>query len=157
MPNEIKQKYSASAAMTITLASLPSSTAGVGRQTTLVDNSVTKFERIIVFARIKLGTSPTGSRNIYFYLLRSDNDGTPSITDNAGASDAAITVKNAIPVGSALVGFTPSTGDEFRLELPINDPGPKWGIAVVHDTGANLNSTGSNHWLRWIGVNPEVQ
>lgn len=157
MANEIKSKYSTSAALTITLASLASSTASVGRQSTLIDNTTNRFQKVVIYAKIKLGTSPTADRNVTFYLIRTDNDGTEHRTDGAGTTDAALTVKNAQPIGSLYVGNSPATGDVLLGEFVVEDPGPEWGVAVVHDTGVNLDSTGSNHWVRYIGINPEVQ
>ena len=156
MPNEIKEKFATGAALTITIASLASSTTGVGQQSDVVDNTTNRFGKILLYARIRVGTTPTANRTIRFYLIRVDDNGTPHRTDGAGASDAAFTVKNAIPIGTIFVDVTTSNLDYYG-EFVINDPGPKWAIAIVHDTGVNLNSTGSNHWIRYIGVNPEVQ
>lgn len=157
MPNEIKDKFSASAALTITLASLATSTAGVGRQSTIIDNSSVKYQDILLFVKIKQGTSPTGSRGVYVYLIRDDADGTPYRSDGAGASDAGLTVQNAQLIGVLRNKTSPATGDDLYGEFLINRPGPKWAIAIVHDTGVNLDSTGSNHYARYIGMNPDVQ
>lgn len=154
MANEIRQKCSDPAALTITAASLASSTTFVGRQSTLVDNSATKYEKIILFVTLKQGTSPTGSRGAYIFTLRTDGTVYP---DGAGNDDAAITILNAEPLGALVNKASPSTGDVMSGVFILNDPGPKWGVAFYHDTGVNLDSTGSNHAFRWIGVLPEVQ
>jgi len=157
MANEIKDKFGSSAALTISPASLASSTAGVGRQSDIVDNSTARYGRLIIYAKITVGTTPTANRSIKFFLIRSDADsGTKHRTDGAGASDAGLTVKNASMVGMIYVdAATSDTG--YYTEFVIDTPGPEWGIVIVHDTGVNLNATGSNHWIRYIGVNPEVQ
>lgn len=158
MANEIKDKFSTSAALTITLASLASSTAGAGRQSTIVDNSSTRWGEILLYVLLKQGTSPTGNKGANIYLIRDDADATTAHrSDGAGASDAAITILNAPLVGRLVNKASPATGDNLYGEFVIYKPGPKWGVAVVHDTGVNLDSTGSNHWIRWIGTNPEVQ
>lgn len=158
MANEIKSKFSTPAALTISLASLSTSTSGLtGRQSTLVDNTTNRYQRVIVYVQITLGTSPTGSRAVYVRLLRSDNQGTDIITDGAGASDAALTAKNATLIGMLEDGASPATGDVLKGAFVIDDPGPEWGIHIGHDTGVNLNSTAGNHVVRYIGVNPEVQ
>jgi hypothetical protein len=154
MANEIKEKYSASAGLTITLASLASSTVLVGRQSTMIDNSTTRYQKTIIYLKIKQGTSPTGNRGVYVYGLR--GDGTLR-TDGAGASDAALTVLNAPLIGVMVNKPSPATGDTLYGEFVFDNPGPEWGIAVVHDTGVNLDSTEGNHDYNWIGVNPEVQ
>src|SRR4051812_21154817 len=84
-----------STALTITVASLATSTTGVGRQSTLVDNSTNRYGRVLVAVNIKLGTSPTASKAIYVYGIRSNKDGTAIRDDGAGASDAGWTRQNA--------------------------------------------------------------
>lgn len=154
MANEVKEKFSTSAGFTITLASLASSTGGVGRQSTIVDNTATKYRRVIVYLKIKQGTSPTGSRAVYVYGIRSD--GTLR-SDGAGASDAGITILNAPLLGTMVNKASPATGDLLYGEFVFDSPGPEWGIAIVHDTGVNLDSTEGNHDYNWVGVNPEIQ
>lgn len=156
MPNEIKELFDSSTALTITLASLASSTTGVGRQSAIVDNTSEKYQKIILYVKITVGTTPTANRTIRLYLIRDDNNDTNHRSDGAGASDAGLTVNNARPIGSILVPANTSNV-AYYAEFEIYDPGPKWGVAVVHDTGANLNATASNHWIRYVGVNPEVQ
>jgi len=158
MASEIKDKYSASAAFTITIASLASSTTFVGRQTTLIDNSTTRYSLIHVFGKFKQGTSPTGNRGVYLYAIRSDKDATtPHRSDGAGASDAGWTRANAEFIGVGRNLASPATGDLIYVEGWIVNPGPEFGVGIYHDTGVALDSTGSNSWLRWIGNNPEAQ
>ena len=156
MANEIKDKYSASAALTITLASLAN---GSARQSTLVDNTTARYQQVVVFYKITQGTSPTGNRSVRFYLVRSDNDATTEHRDfAAGTADAAWTVApNAIPVHQAANRASPATGDVLQGSFIVDLPGPEWAIAVENDTGVALNSTGGNHWVRYVGVTPEVQ
>lgn len=154
MANEIKEKFSTPAGFTITLASLASSTAGVGRQSTLIDNSTTRYRKVIVYLKVKQGTSPTGSRFVYVYGIR--GDGTIR-SDGAGASDAAFTRLNAVELGVLINKSSPATGDVLTGEFVFENPGPEWGIAIVHDTNVNLDSTEGNHDYNWVGVNPEVQ
>jgi hypothetical protein len=156
MANELKELFDASTALTITVAGLASSTTGVGRQSTIVDNTSERYQKIILYIKITVGTTPTANRTIRFYLIRDDNNGTNHRSDGAGSADAGLTVLNARPIGSILVPIN-TTDVAYYAEFEIYDPGPKWGIAVVHDTGVNLNATGSNHWIRYVGANPEVQ
>lgn len=156
MPNEIKELFDASTALTISVASLASSTTGVGRQSTIVDNTSEKYQKIILYVKITVGTTPTANRTIRLYLIRDDNNGTNHRSDGAGASDAGLTVLNARPIGSILVPVNTSNV-AYYAEFEIYDPGPKWGVAIVHDTGVNLHATAGNHWIRYVGANPEVQ
>lgn len=156
MPSEIKAKFGASTALTITLASLASSTTGVGQQTTMVDNSATKFQRVHVYFRVTTGTSPTADRAIRFFLLRGDDPTSSNIrTDNAGATDAAHTVVSADQVYAVATSGTSNIS--HRGSFTLESPGPEFGLSINHDTGVNLNATGSNHAIRVVGENPEVQ
>lgn len=145
-------KYGASTAFTITLASLASSTSGVGRQTSMVDNSTTRFRAVRVYGKFTLGTTPTGNKGVYLYALFGDANGTPHRTDGAGASDAALTVLNAPLLKVGRDKASPSTGDIVYVEGIITDPGPEFGVCVVHDTAVNLSSNGAFSWLRYIGI-----
>lgn len=156
MPNEIKDKYSSSAALTITLASLANLT---GRQSTLVDNATTKYQDLLIYVKIKMGGSAADANSIFeVFLLRSDKDATTEhVSDGAGASDAALTPLNAEPIGVIKAKSTPAANDVMYGEFLVQRPGPKWGIAVFNRMGQTLDSTGSNHWARYIGLNPDIQ
>lgn len=157
MASQILDKFSSSTAFTITIASLATSTTFVGRQTTMVDNSTTRYSLIHVFGKIKQGTSPTGNKGVYLYAIRGDGNGTAHRSDNAGASDAAWTRGNAEFIGVARNLASPATGDVLYIEAFIVNPGPEFGVGLYHDTAVNLDSTGGNSWLRWVGNNPESQ
>jgi hypothetical protein len=148
--------YNAPAAFTITLASLASSTAGVGRQSTEIDNTTNKFNRIEVSASIKLGTSPSSNAAVYLYLIRNNNDGTPIRDDGASASDAAWTQKAAQLIGVLPTGPSAATGDVLRGNFIINDPGAKWSVGVVNSSGVALDSTGGNHVMSWNGMTIDI-
>ncbi len=156
MANEIKDKFSTSSALTMTLASLAD---GGGRQSTLVDNGTARYQDLLVYVKLKTGASaPTANSVCEVYLLRGDKDATTEhVSDGAGASDAALTVLNAPLVGVMRVRSSPAAGDLLHGEFLIHRPGPKWGIAIVNRSGQALDSTGSNHWVRYVGLNPEVQ
>lgn len=157
MANKILPYFAAEATLAMTLAGLPSSTSGVGRQSDMVDNSVNRFKRIRLFIKTKLGTGPSAGKGIYFYGLRGDKNATAHRTDNAGPSDAALTIINAELIGVIGTAAAPATGDVLLKEIIFEDPGLEWGIAGYHDTGVNLDATAGNHWVRWIGEDPEVQ
>lgn len=153
MANEIKRKLGTSAAITIALESLATSTAGVGRQGTIIDNTTTLWGTVHIQVRVRLGTSPTANKGVYVYFIRDDNNG--HRTDGAGTTDAGLTVVNAELVGvGKSVG---TTGEDVYVDAVVYDPGLKWTIAVVHDTGVTTNSTAANSYAVWYGSNPEVQ
>jgi len=153
MANDILAEFGGNTNLTLTLASLASSTAGVGRQSTIVDNSTTRYQIIHLFMKITTGTTPTANRNFYIYLIKSN--GTLR-SDGAGASDAAITRLNARLLG-AIAMNSATSNVAYYGEFIIRNPGKEWGIIVVHDTGVNLNSTEGNHGYSWYGENPEIQ
>lgn len=154
MASEIKAKFGTATAFTITLASLATSTTGVGRQTTLVDNSTTRYARVLVYGKIRQGTSPTGSKGVNVHLIR--GDGTRR-SDAAGASDAAHTVLNAQPMIRAVNKAAPSTGDDIYFDFVIDEPGPEFGLSINHDTGVNLDADAGDHYVYYVGVTYEAQ
>lgn len=155
MANQILAEHGSSTALTITLASLATSTTGVGRQSTFVDNT-DNAQMIRIYFDITTGTSPTANKSIQFYLLCRDDHASPNIaTDNAGGSDAGITIVTASLVN--VVQTTNTSDTHYRGSFLIRNPGISWAIAVVHDTGVNLNSTSGNHILRYVIENQEVQ
>lgn len=151
MANEIQSKAGSRTALTITLASLASSTSGVGRQSTIVTGNVAPV--VHLYVKIRTGTSPTANRNIYAYLIKSDGT---NRTDAAGASDAAWTRTNARLLGVIRITSSSSNIDYYG-EFTIRNPGAEWGIGIVQDSGVNLNSTGGNHAIAYRTETPEVQ
>jgi len=147
----VKPKFGTSTALTITLASLASSTAGVGRQCTLVDNTTNRYDLIHLFGQITTGTSPTDGKTIYLYAIR--GDGTRR-TDGAGASDAGMTRMTARLLKTIPTDDTSEQGYEFDCLLA--SPGPEWGICVVQDTEVALNATGTNHYVYYVGEHMEA-
>jgi hypothetical protein len=158
MANKILPFFEPFASFTITVASLASSTAGVGRQSDIIDNSTNRYKRIRIFVKIKLGTSPTSAKGIYIYGIRGEKTGSALRTDGAAATDAALTILNAsliAALGNKTSGA--ATGDLVYGDFIFEDPGPEWGIAIVHDTVAALDATPGNHLLEWRGEEPEIQ
>lgn len=158
MATDILDKFAASTALTITLASLAtSSDSKTGRQSDIVDNTTVRYRDILIYVKVKQGTSPTGSKGVVVYGIRSDAHATPHRTDGAGASDAAITVLNARAIGVGGNKASPATGEEIFIDCIFHRPGPKWAIAIAHNTAVALEATPGNHWARYVGLNPEAQ
>lgn len=152
----IKETFASVASFTLTLSSLANSAVGVGRQSTLVDNTTNRYLSALISLNIKVGTTPTANSLIYIYLIRQNNDGTPIADDNAGASDAGITIINAPLLGTILVPDATSNANYRKtFDTSFLGPlGPKWGIAVVNSSGVALNSTEGAY--SWIGVTKDV-
>ena len=149
MANIIKAEHDASVALTITLASLAD---GSARQSTMVNN-LDNAQMVRIYFKVTTGTTPTDKETIEFYLLSGNLVGIR--TDNAGASDAAITIDTASIVKVIQVDTT--NDKTYRGSFLIRNPGSEWGIAVKNNTGAALNSTGGNHEITHVVENVEIQ
>jgi len=155
MANEIKDKFGTSTALTITLASLANL---AGRQSTLVDNTTNRYQDFLLFVNIKTANTPNAYSIVEVYLIRSDNDATTEHRDDgAGTSDAALTPLNCQLIGTLRSSAAPGTGEALKGSFLVHRPGPEWGVAVFNRTGQALDATGTNHWVRYMGLNPEVQ
>lgn len=146
----IRPKFSAPSQLAITLANLGSSTTGVGRQSDLVNNSVTRYDQIYLYGRFTTGTNPTAEKTIAVYLIR--GDGTRR-SDNAGASDAAITRWTASLL--KLIPTDATSNKPYSWDAVIVDPGPEWGLAIVHETVAALKNVAGDQSIYWVGSNVE--
>lgn len=131
----------AKTAFTLTLNSLANN---AGRQTTMISNASTKYPGAICHIAIKMGTTPTANSVINFYLLRGDDPAASTFrTDNAGASDAALTPVNATLIASMLISAA-STGTIYYLDFDTAVAGilgPEWGILVENRSGAALDAS----------------
>lgn len=156
MANKILPLYETFGTLTISLASLASSTTGVGRQSTIVDNSTARVKRVRIFGKVKLGASPAAGA-IFVYAIRGEKTGTAFRTDAAVATDAGLTVLNAQIIGVFATKSSPATGDVITLDCMLEDPGPEWGICIVQNTTVALDSTAGNHVIEYRGEEPEVQ
>jgi len=157
MPNELKDKFSTSTALTISLDGLAD---GAGRQSSLVDNSASRDQDVLLFVKLRADTAavPDADAVCEVYLLRGDADATGEhVSDGAGPSDAAFTPLNAPLIGVMTTSGAPSAGDVLYGEFLVHRPGPTWGVAVVNRTGQAFSSTAGDHWVRFVGLNPEVQ
>lgn len=156
MAGDIQQKFGTNGqTFTCTMASLANSSA---RQSTEVDNTSNLFQDALVMLKVKSGasgTTSTGTVNIYAYATV-DNGTTR--TENAGASDAAITL--VAPPNARLIGVvnvvanaTTYYGGPFSVAAAFNNILPaKWGIIVENKCGGALDSTENNHAKLWQGV-----
>ncbi len=159
MASEIRKKFITPADFTISLASLASSVAGVGRQSDLISNS-NNYPAAMIYLEPMTGTAPTANTFYEVYLIRAEKFTSPDyVTDGGGVSDAAITIVNAQLIGAIKVGNNANT--VFRKEIdtkPFGPLGPAWGIAIVNaGTGQNMNSTEGNHSKKYAYYVDEAQ
>ena len=155
MPNEIKAKQSAAAALTIAVEGLAN---GAGRISTQVDNKVDLFQKIYLYARIRSGATPPVLGAVYkFYLIRSDNHATQYVTEGLGLVDAAV---GSEPDNAELIMTIVTSGGAnatMYADTSFLDPGPEWSILVWNATGATVNATAIDSFLHFVGENPDVQ
>ena len=152
----IQAAYAASSNLTITLASLASSSAWLaGQQSSVVDNTSNLYLDYHLSGRFRVGTSPTSGTEIRVYVVGLLDDSTwPDVF--TGAGDAAKTV-TAAGVGTGflklaatmLVDSTTSSRDYYFGPVSVRNlfggvlPA-KFLVFVTHNTGVAADSTGGN-------------
>ena len=156
---DIKMVYAASSALTITLASLASSSTWVtGQESTAVDNTTNLYEDYLLAGKITTGTTPTTATEIRVYVVGLAEDSTyPDVfdgTDSAetwtttGIRDSAARLAGRMEVtatSNVTYWFGPvSVAALFGGTLP-----KKFVVFVAQNTAVALNATSSNHAL-WI-------
>jgi hypothetical protein len=151
-----KIEYASSSALTISPASLASSssfTAGV--ESDAVDNTTNKYLDYLLAGKITVGTTPTINTEIRVYVAALIDDSTyPDVLDgtgsaetrtSAGSTDSALVLARVLNVDATTTDraywFGPvSVASLFGGTMP-----KKFVVFVTHNTGVNLNSTGGNH------------
>jgi len=160
----IKPLYAASATITITLASLASSSSFVaGREATAIVNTSNLYDDALLSGKIRVGTTPTINTQILIYVFAALDDA-PTYPDVFDGTDSDETLTSA-GVGrgflklAAVLDVDATTSDRdypfgpvsvaqlFGGHLPT-----RWSVFVTHNTGVNLNSTGGNHFIKYDGI-----
>jgi hypothetical protein len=160
MAATFKSSYpsSSSVALTLGVASLASDTSLLaGRESNAVDNTSNLDLDHLVSGVITTGTTPTVNTTIevWAYASYKTASGTPTYPDVFDGTDSNETVTNSGIKASALrlvasiiVTATSNVAYPFAPVSIASLFGamPKfWGLFVVHNTGAALNSTAGNH------------
>lgn len=156
---DVKLATPASSALTITLASLGTSSAlTAGRESNAVDNSSNLYEDYLLGGKVTTGTTPTAGV-IEVWVVGQVED-TPTYPDVFDGTDSAETVTARDILFShgklAAVMDTGTTSDRTYWFGPISIASLFGGVVpdrfvvfVVHNTAVALNSTGSNHAI-WV-------
>jgi hypothetical protein len=156
----IKIAYAGAQALTITLASLASdSNLLAGRGSAVVDNTVNLYLDAGLSGQVTTGTSPTASKEIDVWAYAASDD-VPTYPDAITGTDAGVTITTTnilnqalVSVGSASTSSTSNEKNYFKSLSVASLFGGfyphKWGIWVVHNTVAALNSTGGNHFFNY--------
>lgn len=157
--------YAASAAITISLASIAtSSTFVAGAESNQIDNSSNKYDDALLQGKITVGTTPTANTQILVYVWGSDTDITGAALDVLDGADSTETITSA-GVRNGMLKLAGSLDVDSNTSNRVYYLGsiaiaqlfggvmPKyWGLFVTHNTGVNLNSTGGNHVLQYTGI-----
>ncbi len=157
--------YRASSDLTITLASLATSSDWtVGRCSTSYSNATNKDEIMALAGQITTGTSPTanpGVIEVWAFAQRKDSTWPDLFTSAYSGTDGGFTVRSrdilfagARPVARIQTNTTSNVPYSFgplNLSALFGYPVKEWAIFVTHNTGVSLNGTAGNHV---ISVNP---
>ena len=153
----VKVAYSATnVAITCTLASLSN---GNARASTAVDNTSNLYTEALVVVAVKSAgssTSSTGHVDVYVYGS-ADNGST--YPEGITGSDAALTLvspTNLFPLRSINVVANSTTYESEPMPVSAAFGGTipdHWGIVVVNNSGASLDSTEGNHKKIFAGIN----
>ena len=150
--NTVLDKIAARATFTITLDSLAN---GSARQSTMISNASPAHPRALIWLILESnGSAPTAGAVYEVYLLRSN--GTEA-DDNAGASDAAITIENAPLLGTIVVTATANKNFYGCFDTAALGPlGTSWGIAVKNSSGQALHAATSTNVAAYMYVDPDI-
>jgi hypothetical protein len=158
----VRPLYGASGqAITIALANL---VAGNSRASTVINNTSSLFEDILFFVQTTLaasGVSAVGYINVYGY--GSVDNGT-TYPEGITGTDAGVTL-SAPPVLALLAQLTANTNGKVVQGGPFSfcrqagfDRLPAlWGVVVQNQSGATLSPTGAGHFIKYQGVNGQLQ
>jgi hypothetical protein len=159
----VKLAYAASAAMTITLASLASSsTFLVGQESTAIVNTTDLYVDGRIMVKITTSaTAPTVDTEIRIYGVQPLDD-TPTWPDTMTGTNAGRTVTNAyildsafILLGATAVSATAAVGYPIRtltLAEAFGFVPKRFSVYVTHNTVQALHATAGNHSLVYIGA-----
>lgn len=150
--------YRASSALTITLASLATSSGlTVGRASTSYSNATNKDEILALAGQITVGTTTTaGVIEVWAFAQREDSTWPDLFTASYTGADGGFTVRSreilaacarpvaAITVAASLTSIPHSFGP-VDLSMFFGYAPKEFAIFVTHSSGVNLNSTGGNH------------
>lgn len=156
MASDIKIKYAASSAVTISPASLASSSTFLaGVESDAIDNSSNLYLDYLLAGKITVGTSPAASTEIRVYVVAMQDDSTwPDVFD--GTSSAETVTSAGVGAGflklAAIMPVDATTSDRAYYFGPVSVASlfggvcpRKFVVFVTQNTGANLNATGGNH------------
>jgi len=159
---DVKLAYGSSVAMTEAIDVCPSFN-WAGWETTAVDNTSNLYLDYLLAGQITVGTTPTINTEIRVYVYGSVND-TPTYPDTLDGTSSAETItsvgiRDAALKLAAVIAVDATTSDRVYWFGPVSVSAlfggavPKfWGAFIAHNTGVNLNATGTNHVISYTPV-----
>lgn len=156
MANKILTTFETIVQPTISFGSVAN---GAGRIAAVIDNTSVRAREALVFVQIKSGGSaPTAGSQYRVYLVRRSDDGTNDISDDdLGTSDAAVATEPSQAECLGAITLTASANTTFRKTFLARDLPPKYSIVLWNASGQTVSTTGGDHALQILPVNPEVQ
>lgn len=154
--------FGTATAVTCTLASLASSTADppVGRESAVIDCTTIDCDDIVIGGKVTVGTTPASGKSIFVFFAPS-YDGTSYAGNAAGAGDAALTPSNVETMVLAAQIVTKATTSNVTFNWAASVVAvcgfmpSKLVVFITHNTTVNLNATGTNHEIKYRGMNYE--
>ena len=155
---DVKIEYGTDTAATITLASLAN---GAARQSTVIDNSTNEFVDYLITVRVKSGGStPSSDRAAYVYVAAGNGN---IRAENAGASDAAITLSS--PPNATRIGYismpaanTSYYSGPFSVAAAFGGTVPKdFAIIVENRHGQAFTATAGDHAVFYTPIRYGVE
>lgn len=132
-----------------------------GRSSAEIDNETNGYKEAKISIEITSDASsaPDAGGTYDVYILQSDDDDSDPIrSDNWAGTDAAFTRENAKLLGT--IRTTANTNKEFRKTFESREVvealGPRWGIAIVNNSGAAIHATGGNSFARYRYTKPDA-
>jgi len=153
--------YTANQAATITIASLANFGLAISNA---IDNSTTGYMALDLQIQVRTGgTVAAGglydSAGVGVYLLRTTDGSTTGVFDTVlgpGQSIvSAATIKANNPELLAII-YTPATATTYRGSARIENIPAVFKLMLYNATGGALDSTGSNHYIKYASKHLQV-
>lgn len=160
---DFKPTYGASAAVTNAIESLATSATWVaGYESDVIDNTTDKYSDIWLSGKTTVGTTPTTNTLIeHSSVSMTDDSEWPDVFDGTTGAETVTSVGVKAGICKPIVFLNVDSNTSNRVygytkrslaELYGGICPPKSVVFTAHNTGVNLNSTGSNHELHKAGT-----
>lgn len=165
----VTPSYSAATTITCGVHATPlASSTTVGRESTEIDNSSTKYDDALLSGMITVGTTPTVNTTIVVYVFSRIDQDAPTYPDVMDGTDSDETLTSA-GVGRgflkqiATIDVDATTSNRTYPFGPVSVAQafggnmPKyWSLFVQNGSGVALNSTAGNHFFSFVGVKYDI-